>query len=172
MTQGNAPVAQRGSPRRWLLVIVGLALSGCSEPWGPLAGGELAGQPLPAPAAWEAVPRTVQLETRPADPYSVNLWAVQAGEALYVAGDQDGKRWISHVRADGNVRLRIEGAVYALGAVEVDAADERRQVAAAFASKYRDDDDEGADFMANDAIFRLQLREGSPNPPSVAVLRY
>lgn len=157
-------MAQRDAPaqcvRRWLLAALGLALCGCSEPWGPLAGGELSGQPLPAPAAWEAVPRTVQLETRPTDPYSVNLWAVQAGEALYVAGDQDGKRWISHVRADGNVRLRIESAVYALAAVEVDGADERRQVAAAFARKYRDDDDEGADFMANDAIFRLQPRDG------------
>lgn len=158
MAQHDAPAAKRDSPRRWLLATLGLALCGCSEPWGPLAGGELAGQPLPAPAVWEAVPRTVQLETRPADPYSVNLWAVQAGGALYVAGDQDGKRWISHVRTDGNVRLRIEEAVYALAAVEVDAADERRQVAAAFAKKYRDDDDEGADFMAGDAIFRLQPR--------------
>lgn len=154
----NAPVAKFDSPRRWLLAAAGLALCGCSEPLGLFAGGELSGQPMPVPAAWGAVPSTVQLETRPADPYSVNLWAVQAGAALYVAGEQDGKRWISYLRADGNVRLRIGDAVYALAAVEVDDADERRQVAAAFASKYRDDDAEGADFMANDAIFRLQGR--------------
>ena len=146
---------------RWLLAGVGLALFGCSEPVGLFAGGELSGRTAPVPANWENVPDTVQLEARPADPYSVNLWAVHVGSAIYVAGDEEGKRWIRLVRADREVRLRIGDAVYALAAAEVDDAEERRRVTDAFAAKYGDDDGEGADFMANDAIFRLQPRDGA-----------
>ena len=142
----------------WLLAGVALALFGCSEPVGLFAGGELSGRAAPVPAAWGDVPDTVQLEARPADPYSVNLWAVHVDSAIYVAGDEDGKRWISLVRADREVRLRVGDAVYALAAAEVDDAEERRRVAAAFAAKYGDDDGEGDDFMANDAVFRLQAR--------------
>ncbi len=145
----------------WLLAGVALALFGCSEPVGLFAGGELSGQAAPVPVAWEDVPDTVQLEARPADPYSVNLWAVHVDSAIYVAGDEDGKRWISLVRADREVRLRIGDAVYALAAAEVDDAEERRRVANAFAAKYGDDDSEGDDFMANDAVFRLQARDGA-----------
>lgn len=141
----------------WLLAGVALALFGCSEPVGLFAGGELSGRAAQVPTAWEDVPDTVQLEARPADPYSVNLWAVRVDSAIYVAGDEDGKRWISLVRADREVRLRIGDAVYALAAAEVDDAEERRRVAAAFAAKYGDDD--GDDFMANDAVFRLQARD-------------
>ena len=142
----------------WLLAGVALALFGCSEPVGLFAGGELSGRAVPVPAAWGDVPDTVQLEARPADPYSVNLWAVHVGAAIYVAGDEDGKRWISLVRADREVRLRVGDAVYALAAAEVDDAEERRRVANAFAAKYGDDDGDG--FMANDAVFRLQARDG------------
>ena len=144
----------------WLLAGVAVGLFGCSEPVGLFAGGELSGRASPVPAAWEDVPDTVQLEARPADPYSVNLWAVRVDSALYVAGDEDGKRWIRLVRAESDVRLRIGDAVYALAAAEVDDAEERRRVADAFAAKYGDDDGEGDDFMANDAVFRLQARDG------------
>ena len=147
---------ERGRFGAWLLAGVALALFGCSEPVGLFAGGELSGRAAPVPAVWD-VPDTVQLEARPADPYSVNLWAVHVDSAIYVAGDEDGKLWISLVRADREVRLRIGDAVYALAAAEVDDAEERRRVAAAFAAKYGDDD--GDDFMANDAVFRLQARD-------------
>ena len=170
MAERNAPAAKRHSASRWLLAGICFALFGCSEPLGPLAGGELSGRLSPIPATWQDVPDTVQIETRPANPYSVNLWIVHAGTALYITGDLEGKRWIGHVRADRNVRLRIDDAIYALIAVEVDADDERRQVTDAFAAKYGDDNDDGADFMANDAIFRLQPPDGAQPPPQVAPL--
>ena len=57
-----------------------LVLVGC----GPIVmvpGGELSGTTTPVPADWafsDAV-ETVQLETRPDDPYSVNVWGVSDG---------------------------------------------------------------------------------------------
>lgn len=138
------------------LAIGTLALAGCGEPLGPFAGGALSGREAPAPAVWEAVPDTVQLEVRPTDPYSVNIWAVGVGAALYVAGEPEGKNWIAYIRADGNVRVRLGEAVYSLAATEVDGADERAAVVAAYVAKYQEDPADGLSFVANGAIFRLQ----------------
>ena len=133
-----------------------LALAGCGEPIGPFAGGALSGQSAPAPAVWDEVPDAVQLEVRPADPYSVNVWAAGIGPALYVAGDPEGKNWISYIRADGKVRVRLGEAVYSLAAIEVEDADERARVLDAYIAKYKEDPADGLSFVANGAIFRLQ----------------
>ena len=138
------------------LAIGALALAGCGEPLGPFAGGALSGREAPAPAVWEAVPDTVQLEVRPTDPYSVNIWAVGVGAALYVAGEPEGKNWIAYIRADGNVRARLGEAVYSLAATEVDGAHERAEVVAAYVAKYQEDPAGGLSFVADGAIFRLQ----------------
>ena len=138
------------------LAVGALALAGCGEPVGPFAGGALSGRETPAPAVWEAVPDTVQLEVRPTEPYSVNIWAVGVGAALYVAGEPEGKNWIAYIRADGNVRVRLGEAVYSLAATEVDGADERTAVVAAYVAKYQEDPADGLSFVADGAIFRLQ----------------
>ena len=143
---------------RTVLAVGVLALFGCADPIGPFAGGALSGQNMAAPAVWEGVPDAVQLEVRPADPYSVNVWAVGVGPALYVAGDPEGKNWISYIRADGNVRVRMDDAVYSLAAVEVDDADERRGVVDAYIAKYEEDPADGLSFVADGSIFRLQPR--------------
>ena len=141
-----------------VLAVCALTLAGCGEPIGPFAGGALSGQSMAAPAVWDAVPDAVQLEVRPADPYSVNVWAVGIGPALYVAGDPEGKNWISYIRADGNVRVRLDDAVYSLAAVEVDEADERARVLDAYIAKYEEDPADGLSFVADGGIFRLQPR--------------
>lgn len=133
-----------------------LMLAGCADPIGPFAGGALSGQNTPPPAAWDGVPDDVQLEVRPADPYSVNVWAVGIGPALYVAGEVEGKNWISYIRANGDVRVRMDDAVYSLAAVEVDDADERRRVVEAYVDKYQEDPADGLSFVADGAVFRLQ----------------
>ena len=158
----DVPASRRGKVARRMarafgLAIGALALAGC-EPIGPFAGGALSGPEAPAPAAWDAVPDTVQLEVRPADPYSVNIWAAGVGPALYVAGDPEGKNWISYIREDANVRVRLDETVYSLAATEVDDAEERAAVVAAYVAKYEEDPADGLSFVADGAVFRLQPR--------------
>ena len=67
--------------------IVGLLLLAFSMGCGPfllLPGGELEGTSVPTPADWSFLAdiSTVQIETRPEDPYSVNIWVVEMGAAL------------------------------------------------------------------------------------------
>lgn len=119
-----------------------LVLAACSEPFGPFSGGELTGRRAAPPARWNDVPDVVQLEVRPSDPYSVNVWSVGIGADLYVATREEGD-WVAHLQADAGVRLRMDGAVYALRAAAVRDAAERRRVVEAYLRKYAVDEDDG-----------------------------
>ena len=132
-------------------------LLGC----GPLVmipGGRLAGDEKPVPADWsfsDAV-ETVQLETRPADPYSVNIWGVGVGPDFYVASGRADNAWARYVLEDPRVRLRIEGSVYVLRAERDDSAEGRERFLAAALAKY---DFEPDPEQASEAIlFRLIAR--------------
>lgn len=119
-----------------------LVLAACSEPFGPFSGGELTGRRAAPPARWSDVPDVVQLEVRPSDPYSVNVWSVGIGADLYVATREEGD-WVAHLQSDAGVRLRMDGAVYALRAAAVRDAAERRRVVEAYLRKYAVDEDDG-----------------------------
>ena len=121
-----------------------LVAAACGGPLGPFAGGELSGASAEPPAAWGAVPDTVQLEVRPAEPYSVNVWAVAIGRHLYVATGPEGSAWSSRLQREDGVRVRIAGAVYALRASVVEDAAERQRVVAAYLGKYGAADGEEA----------------------------
>jgi hypothetical protein len=101
-------------------VVLGLVLTAC----GPLVmipGGELTGSVKPIPQNWkfsDAID-TVQLETRPGDPYSVNIWGVGLGEAFYVAAGDAESRWASFIAEDPRVRLKLNDDLYELNAVRV-----------------------------------------------------
>ena len=94
---------------------------------GPIAGGELAGVEAEPPKEWGTVPETLQLEVRPADPYSVNVWSVAVGANLYVAHGPEGSTWGTRLLADPRARVRIGDTVYAL----------------AYVAKYGDEIEEG-----------------------------
>lgn len=113
-----------------------LCLSGCGEPIVVLPGGELGGSVTPVPAAWRDVPDTVQLETRPADPYSVNIWAVGLDSDLYIGTSVEGTRWSGYMDADPAVRIRIGESLYELSAAPVSNVVERERVANAYVAKY------------------------------------
>lgn len=125
------------------LVVAALWLAGCGGPLGPFAGGELSGVSAEPPASWRHVPETIQLEVRPQAPYSVNVWSIGIGPHLYVATGKEGSSWLRYLQADANVRVRLDGMIYALRAVEVRQSEERKRVIAAYQSKYggADDDD-------------------------------
>ena len=107
-----------------------------------------------APASWSSVPDVIQLETRPDDPYSVNIWALVESGNLYLATEN--ARWLAHIRADDRVRVRIEGMLYALRAEKVTEVEEMNRLAAAYKKKYDYEIDTTSFASAN--AFRLMAR--------------
>lgn len=128
------------------------------EPVVGVPGGKLAGAEQQHPGKWDVVTQgsTIQLETRPADPYSVNLWGVGIGPDFYVATDAKGTRWSANLDANPFVRLRLGTNVYPLLAVPVVEAHERQRVLDAYVAKYAVDPGD----MATNAglVFRLDAR--------------
>ncbi len=129
-------------PKGIVAVLIGAAfLAACSEPLSRLSGGELSGAPASPPAHWSDVPEVVQLEVRPAEPYSVNVWCVLVGNDLYISTSSDESKWIGLIRSDSEVRLRMGEALYPLRAVEIgDAPAMRAQVRDAYIAKYGSSD--------------------------------
>ena len=127
---------------------------------GPLVmfpGGTLSGEVSPPPSDWafsDAID-TVQLETNPADPYSFNVWGVAALDAFYVAGDRD-NQWAQNIRANPNVRLRIDGVVYELAAIETTEDTELDAFLEAARRKY--DFEPDAEQRARASLFKLTPR--------------
>ena len=103
--------------RRLLL----LPVLACGGPFGLMSGGGLEGEVEPTPPDWEFAGDygMAQLETRPEDPYSVNLAYTIVDGALYInAGDTE-TQWVQNMAANPQVRLRMEGVIYELHADRV-----------------------------------------------------
>ena len=103
-------------------------LIGCG-PIGPIPGGRLAGRVSAVPASWESLQPygTLQLESRPEAPYSVNVWGAGIGRSFYVACRPD-SRWLPYVLENPQVRLRIHGTVYELSATRSESPELREQL--------------------------------------------
>ena len=123
---------------RATFLVATLSLAMACEPMSMLPGGTLTGEVQPPPDEWSvaADAEVIQLETRPADPYSINIWGAGLGPDLYVATGVDGTTWTEFIDRDPRVRIRIGEAIYELTAVHVDDAREKSQVAAAYVAKY------------------------------------
>lgn len=122
---------------------VSLLLAGCGGPFLVLPGGALRGEVVNEPVSdWSfADDAFIDLETRPDDPYSVELNYVVKDGQLYI-DPAEGKRWLEHIRADPRVRVRFGGKVYPAEAVLVGQPGEL----------------EG--FDADRFIYRLDFRQG------------
>ena len=143
--------------RAFVSIVVIVALTGC-DPMGPLPGGALAGEVNTLPDDWAMVEEieTVQLETNPDDPYSVNLWVVSLDSGLYIAAGGGETRWSKQISIDPEVRLRINHKIYELRASSVDNNEELEEVRRAYLDKYAMESD-SAQF--NDSrVFRLDRR--------------
>jgi hypothetical protein len=105
-------------------LLVALAL-GCGGPFLAIPGGRLEGPVVNEPVTdWSfADDPFLELETRPEDPYSVQLNYFVRDGRLYV-DPAEGRRWLDHIRSDPRVRVRIGGRVYPLTAVLVVRPDE------------------------------------------------
>ncbi|MCP4007236.1 MAG: hypothetical protein GY725_23885 [bacterium] len=144
--------------------ILVLLLLGCG-PIGPIAGGRLSGDVHTSPAAnWSEVGaiETIQLETNPADPYSINAWCGVYAGALYIptslilgADEPTEREWVQNVLTDSRVRLRADGNVYELKAVRVEDPKELEAARAALLAKYEIEVD---DHVKASWLFRLEAR--------------
>ena len=93
-----------------------LALVGCGGPFLVFPGGKLSGESRPAPDDWSFAGDygMTELETRPADPYSVNIAYTVVDGVLYInAGDTE-TQWVKNMDADPRIRMRIDGVLYDL----------------------------------------------------------
>jgi len=144
-----------------LLLASGLLVTtGCGPVW-MLPGGSLAGPVEPAPEDWSFSDATdvVQLETRPEDPYSVNIWGVGIGKHFYVAaGEASSSAWAANLSEAPDVRLKIGESVYELRAVRVEDAVEIEACLAALKRKY--DFEPKPEQRSSAAVFRLEPRAG------------
>ncbi|MBV1877322.1 MAG: hypothetical protein KUG79_06745 [Pseudomonadales bacterium] len=102
-----------------LLLTLGV-LSGCELPALGLPGGELRGAVVAEKIVnWDFVEdQFVQLEVRPADPYSVELNYVVKDGALYI-DPGEGRKWFEYLKQDLNVRVRFGDEIYPVIAVLV-----------------------------------------------------
>jgi hypothetical protein len=106
---------------RLLALLLVLAISGCNGPFALLPGGKLDGQVAPVPSDWAFAEDygTVQLETRPEAPYSVNIaYTVMEGR-LYINAGNTETQWVKYIEVSPLVRLRIDGVLYELRAKRV-----------------------------------------------------
>ena len=114
------------------------SLAGCGGPFVLFPGGALEGSTVQAPDSWAFTDdvKTVQLETLPADPYSVNIWVIALGGHLYVHAGANRSTWVENMEADPNVRLQVEDSIYELVSARVDGQDEFDRFSDAYEKKY------------------------------------
>lgn len=102
-----------------LLSLLAFAVS-CGGPFLVFPGGALSGVPVSEPVDdWSFAQDPVfELETRPSDPYSVQLNYIVREGSLYI-DPAEGKAWLEHIRQDPDVRVRFGDRVYPARAVLV-----------------------------------------------------
>ena len=142
-------------------ILLTLLLVGCNGPFGLMAGGRLEGAAAPAPTDWAfaGAAGTIQLETNPAEPYSVNLAYTVIDGALYLNAGDTHTQWAQNMDADPRVRLRLDDRIYDLRAERVSDAEtiETFSVAWTDQSFFRRDPRD----LDQVWIYRLLPREGS-----------
>ncbi len=108
------------------IVMLAVTAVGCNSPFALLPGGKLEGEVKPAPKDWAFAGeyRTVQLETHPEDPYSVNIAVTVIEGRLYIHAGDTATQWVKHIAASPLVRLRMDGVLYDLRAERVTEAAE------------------------------------------------
>jgi len=98
----------------------------------------------------------MQLETRPENPYSVNLWGVAVNHNMYVASDGGDSTWARAIDEYPAVRLRINDDIYRLRAQKTVDPHELDDVIDAYIQKYGGDRERS--FVKDAWVYRLAAR--------------
>ena len=119
------------------LFTVALALAACDDPFVFTAGGALSGTVEDPPKPWqfEEDYGFAQLETRPDDPYSINLAYVQLKGQLYVYAGNTRTNWVEHIEQDPRVRILVNETIYPASAVRVNDDGELTEFAAQWSNR-------------------------------------
>lgn len=123
--------------RIFLVTALSQLLMACDGPLGFFAGGELSGTVVDPPATWQLdeAYAFAELETRPADPYSINLAYVQMDGRLYIYAGNTRTNWVEHIEVNPLVRIRIDETIYPVRAVRVTEDDVLNDFAAEWTSR-------------------------------------
>ncbi len=107
-------------------------VSACDGPPHFMAGGALNGAVSDVPVVWQLDENSglAQLETRPEDPYSINLTYVQMDGRFYIYAGDTRTNWVQHIEQNPLVRIRVDDAIYPARAVRVTGEDEIAEFAA------------------------------------------
>ena len=103
-----------------------MALAACEGPLVFMSGGELSGTVADPPPIWQLdeASGSAQLETRPEDPYSINLAYVQLEGRLYIYAGNTRTNWVGHIEQNPLIRIRVGETIYPVRAVRVNDNDE------------------------------------------------
>jgi hypothetical protein len=155
-----------------LVVVCGIVALGSLwvyGPLGPIPGPELSGSVVEEPVEdWSFIDavKEVQIETRPADPYSVNTWATRVGNHIYVFAGGEESPWVVNIGQDPQVRVRVEGRIHECRAARVTDLETKHAFLEAMKAKYEGDFGFNAEFwqQAWDTgeliLFRMDPRQG------------
>ena len=121
-----------------LTVLLCSLLSGCSADFIPFSGGKLQGEEMEVPADWEMLRAidVIELETNPAEPYSVKLWIIAIDSVLYIHAGANRATWVEHIEVDSTVRLKVGDAIYQLSAARVGSQAEFDRFSDTYETKY------------------------------------
>ena len=154
--RGRARLAGVGVPRA--APLLALLAAACSlEPSGERPGlwlsGELVREPVPDWSFTDAIPEiAIETRTRYGVPHSVTIWCVAIDGELYVGASfpefPKERRWVSNVRRDPRVRLKIAGRLYERRLERVLEPEASDRVNRTFGRKYDYDVDEDPDPVA------------------------
>lgn len=102
------------------VVLIALFCIACGGPFMVIPGGQLSGEVVSEPVSdWSfADDSFIDIETRPGDPYSVELNYIVKDGNLYI-DPAEGRAWLEYIREDPNLRVRFGGKVYPVIAVLV-----------------------------------------------------
>jgi hypothetical protein len=136
-----------------LIPALACSLEPAGERPGLWIGGELAREPVPDWSFTDEI-EEILIETRSTYglPHSVTIWCVSIDGDLYVGASfpdfPDERRWVSNVKRDPAVRLKIDGRVYERRLELVEDPAMTDFVNRAFGEKYHYDVDEDPDPVA------------------------
>lgn len=120
------------------ILLLTFVLAACSSDWLPFSSGEIDGEVTPIPADWSGVAdaEVIQLETNPAEPYSVNLWIIAMNGSLYVHAGANRATWVENIEASPLVRVGYDGRTYELQASRVTSPEEFEALSEIYKKKY------------------------------------
>jgi len=101
-------MTQRGKLRNLCVFLLLLAFTACGDPLWYFSGSRLSGEEAPL-VDLPVAGGIFQIETLPADPYSVNLGFTLLDGTIYIDPAED-RQWYQNIQIDPMVRIRFDGS--------------------------------------------------------------